>query len=152
MLPPLGCGEGRRVAAASSLLRQDPRAALPGVVLRSIPAAPNGEPAFTSTDFDDPTTLAMAIAQAGADVLQAAQPAVWLRGQLSSEVQATLSEWAAQQPVPPLPVALHDELLQLLRALEHGWQPRQDLPDLLVPHPGVSRRLEGFAGAHDPGS
>lgn len=41
--PPLGCGEVTRITAASSLLRQDPRTALPWMVLRSIPSSANGE-------------------------------------------------------------------------------------------------------------
>lgn len=126
VLPPLGCGETTRITAAASLLRQDPRAALPWVALRSIPAAPNGAPAFTASDLDDPTMLAKAIANAGADE---SQPAAWLRGQLAPAVQSALSEWAAQQPVPPLPGALHDALLDLLQSLEQEWRARQDLLD-----------------------
>jgi hypothetical protein len=124
VLPPLGCGEGSRFTAASTMLRQDPRAALPSVTLRSIPAAPNGEPAFTASGFDDPTALAEAIANAGENE---SEPAAWLRGQLSQTVRDALSEWAVQQPVPRLPVELHDRLLQLLRSLEQEWQARQDL-------------------------
>lgn len=124
VLAPLGCGEARRFTAASTLLRQDPRAALPWIILHSIPGAPNGEPAFTASDFDDPTALATAIAHAGEDETE---PAAWLRGQLAPDTQAALVDWAAQQPVPPLPVALQDDLLQLLMALEQEWEARQDL-------------------------
>jgi hypothetical protein len=124
VLPPLGCDEATRITAASSLLRQDPRTALPWVTLRSIPAAPNGEPAFVPSDLEDPTRLALTIAAADEDE---SQPAAWLHGQLAPEVQAGLSDWAGQQPVPPMPVALLDELLKLLRLLEHEWQARRDL-------------------------
>jgi len=126
VLPPLGCGEATRVAAASTLPRQEPRAALPWVSLRSIPAAPNGAPAFTPSDFDDPGTLAKAIARAGDDE---SEPAAWLRGQLATEVRAALTEWAAQQPVPQLPDALRDALRELIRSLEQEWTPRHDLLD-----------------------
>lgn len=57
VLPPLGCGELTRITAASSLLRQDPRTALPWIVLRSIPSSANGEHAFAASDLDDPTVL-----------------------------------------------------------------------------------------------
>lgn len=124
VLPPLGCGEAKRFTAASILLRQDPRAALPWISLTSIPAAPNGEPAFVASDLADPTTLAAAIAHAGEDE---SQPAAWLRGQLAPDVQAALIDWAAQQPLPPLPVALQDGLLERLLSLEQAWQARQDL-------------------------
>jgi hypothetical protein len=123
-LPPQGCGEARRFTAASILLGQDPRAALARIILRSIPAAPNGEPAFIASDLDDPTLLATAIAHAGEDE---SQPAAWLRGQLAPNTQAALVDWAAQQPVPPLPAALKDALLQLVKSLEQEWRPRQDL-------------------------
>jgi hypothetical protein len=127
VLPPLGCDdEVMRITAASSLLRQGPRTALPWIVLRSIPAAPNGEPAYAASYLDDPTALATAIANAGTDE---SQPAAWLYGQLTPVVQAALSEWAAQQPLPPLPVALQDQLLQRLQSLEQEWQVRQDLLD-----------------------
>ena len=42
-------------------------------------------------------------------------------------MQAALVDWAAQQPVPPLPVALEDALLELLLSLEQEWKARQDL-------------------------
>jgi len=124
LLPPLGCDEATRITAASSLLRQDPQVALPWVTLHSIPAAPNGEPAFAASDLDDPTGVAKAIANAGTDE---SQPAAWLRGQLAPEVQAALSEWTAQRPVPPLPVSLQDRVLQLLQSLEQEWEARRDL-------------------------
>jgi hypothetical protein len=125
-LPPLGCGEDPRIAAASALLRQNPHDALPWIALRSIPAAPSGEPAFAAPDLDDPTALATAIAQAGTDV---SQPAAWLRDQLAPGILAALSEWAAQQPVPPLPVSLQDALLQHLQSLQREWEARRDLLD-----------------------
>lgn len=124
VLPPLGCGEGSRLTAASSLLRQDPRVALPWIALRSIPAAPNGEPAFAASDLEDPAMLAKTIATAGEDETQ---PAAWLRGQLPLEAQTAISDWATKQPIPSLPPALRDKLLNLMKALEQEWQARQDL-------------------------
>lgn len=124
MMLTFGCNEGTRISAASSLLRQDPRAALPWVTLRSIPAAPNGEPAFTTSDLDDPTGVAEAIGKAGEDE---AKPGAWLRGQLALEVQQALSQWAGHRPLPPLPVSLQDRVLQLLQSLEQEWQARRDL-------------------------
>lgn len=124
VLPPLMGSDGPRMRAASTLLRQDPRAALPWITLRSIPAAPNGEAAFTAADLEDPTALALAIAHAGADE---SQPAAWLRGQLTPAVRADLAAWAAQQPLPPLPDILRAAVLALLRVLEREWQARPDL-------------------------
>jgi hypothetical protein len=124
LLPRTGCGDGKRFTAASTLRRRDARATLPWITLRSIPAAPNGEPAFATSDLQDPTALAKAIGNAGDDE---SRPAAWLRGQLPQDVQARLSEWAVQQPAPPLPVALQEALLRLLESLEQEWLARQDL-------------------------
>ena len=124
--PPLGCGGRTRILAASTLLRQNERAALPWVTVRSIPAAPNGAPAFTVSDLDDPTAVALAIAKAGAGEADA-KPAGWLRGQLSPAALIALSEWATEHPLPPLPVSVGDQLRRLLLSLEQVWQTRRDL-------------------------
>jgi hypothetical protein len=151
VLPPLDCGEGTRITAASSLLRQDPRAAVPWITLRSIPAAPNGEPAFAVSDLDEPTRLATAIAKLAkargektptsgekdqgvesavgdekAGVEDSA-PAEWLLGQLAAGVRQELLDWITKEPVQQLPVNLKDELLELLQSLEQAWEARQDL-------------------------
>lgn len=124
LLPSLGCGEGIRVTAASSLLQQDPRAALPAVTLRSIPAAPNGTPAFLAADLDDPSTLARAVATAGSDT---SLPAAWLRDQLPTTVQSALTDWAGQPPATPLPATVQASLLALLASLQQEWLARPDL-------------------------
>jgi len=117
-------GAEGRVIPASSLLTQDPHSALPSIALRSIPAAPNGEPAFAASDLDDPSGLAMVIANAGAEE---ERPAAWLRGQLPPEVQTGLTEWIAEKASPQLPPVLQEALLQLLQSLEQTWEARQDL-------------------------
>lgn len=118
------CVEGCGPLAASRLLRQDPRVAMPQVSLRSIVPAPDGEPACAPSDAEDPTALATSIVEAGPD---ASQPAAWLRSQLEPELLNALSEWAAQKPLPPLPESLRDQLQGFLRNLMQDWAPRQDL-------------------------
>ncbi|MGI9492793.1 MAG: putative baseplate assembly protein, partial [Geminicoccaceae bacterium] len=118
------CSDNIRIAGVSDLLQQDPRAALPWITLFSIPAAPNGEPAFSASDLDDPTDLAKAIANAGGDETESA---TWLRGQLPPEYLEALAEWAALQPPPSIQSPLKDGLMQLLYVLVQSWEARQDL-------------------------
>ena len=153
VLAPLDCGEETRITPASSLLRQDPRAALPWLTLRSIPAAPNGEPAFTASDLDDPTPLATALARLAharekqttsgggdeqgfeesnkkekSEVGQSA-PAAWLLGQLEAGVRKALVAWITNEPVQQLndESGLGKDLVEFLKSLELEWQARQDL-------------------------
>lgn len=118
------CEGSDPISPALSLTQQDPRAALPWIALLSIPAAPNGEPAFTPDDLLDPTELAAAIAAAGPEPKL---PAAWLAGQLAPSVLAGLADWIDQQPPPPLPVALAGEIEQLLHSLVQSWEARRDL-------------------------
>lgn len=106
---------------ASGLLRQDPREALPSVVLDAIPAAPDGSAAlFAFTDLQDPTLLAAALrspASAAKDALLA---------RLAPATRTALSKWDG---AAPLPAPLFQALLADLAAMVDDWRPVSDLLD-----------------------
>ena len=115
---------------AAALLSQDPRAALPGIVLDAIPAAPAGTGAlFRFADLLDPAPLAQALrspAGAGDDDpgVRAARAAL-----LAGLAPATRAALAAWDPGTPPPAPLLQALAADLAALVAGWQPVPDLLD-----------------------
>lgn len=105
--------------SAQSILRQDPRAALPALRLHSFPAAPDGTAAFSAEDIADPTRLAHAMAEA------TSSRAEWLRDLLAPATQAALSRWVTQGQ--PLPQTLANGIRALLSGLQQTWEVRRDL-------------------------
>jgi len=128
------CSGEPRVPPARDALRQDAREAVACIALTSIPAAPDGQPAFSLADLRDPSELARAIAQPAAAPVQsrtaAARPASareWLRRQLPRGVQSALDVWHAQPEPAPLPAPLRARVRALLQSLLQAWQVRADL-------------------------
>ncbi|MGW8392252.1 putative baseplate assembly protein [Pseudoduganella sp. HUAS MS19] len=106
---------------ASDLLRQDPREALPSVVLDAIPAAPGGSEAlFAFADLQDPTLLAAALRSP----VSAAKDALLAR--LAHATRAALANWSGSAP---LPAPLLQALVADLTALIDVWRPVSDLLD-----------------------
>jgi hypothetical protein len=113
-------------ASASALIVQDPRQALPNIILASIPAAPAAPtgssycvpPLFTFDDLNDPSSLAMRLKQA-ADVVSQ-----FLKAQLSPGTRTELVAWNGGLP---LPVQLRTDLLKDLNATLASWFPVADL-------------------------
>ncbi len=104
-------------ASATSVLRQDPRAALPAVSLASIPPSFDGSnPLFDPKAFHDLPTLAQAL------FAPTDPPLVGLRRRLRAAVRKLLD---AGTVTGPLLVALEANL----RALTERWTPRRDLLD-----------------------
>ena len=109
-------------SAASALVVQDPRQALPDISLTAIPPAPGFAatipPLFTFDDVANPAGLAKRL-KAAADV--ASQ---FLAAQLS---QATRQALAAWDGTSPLPASLSASLVTDLTALFETWLPLSDL-------------------------
>ncbi len=108
--------------AASALVAQDPRQALPAISLASIPPSPGFAasipPLFTFDDVADPTGLAARL-KAAADV-----PSQYLLAQLSAATRQALTAWDGTSP---LPAPLRTALIADLTALFATWLPKSDL-------------------------
>ena len=109
-------------SAASALVAQDPRQALPAISLSSIPPAPGFAasipPLFTFDDAADPTGLAVRL-KAAADV-----PSQYLLAQLSAATRQALNAWDGTSP---LPAPLRTALIADLTVLFDTWLPKSDL-------------------------
>ncbi len=116
--------------SASELIVQDPRQALPGITLSSIPPAPGCPtvpdpappcqvpPLFAFADLDNPTAIAKRLKQP-ADLVSN-----FLYAQLSTGTKQAL---AAYDESSPLPAALASDLVADLTALLATWSPVRDL-------------------------
>jgi hypothetical protein len=107
------------VPAASGLLIQDSRRAIPRIELTSIPPLPSGAgPLFGFDDIRNQTRLAVRLAK------PADEGSRFLRGHFSTKVLHQLDQYDPATPLPqPLAAALLEELNQLLR----HWTPQPDL-------------------------
>jgi hypothetical protein len=112
--------------SAADLIQQDPRLALPGVALSSIPAAPATSagdsldlpPLFTFDDLHRPALLAEALKTPGGLVMQ------YLNSRLSAAVRKELNQWDGTSALPSkLAAGLVKELTGMLQA----WHPVSDL-------------------------
>ena len=121
--------------SAVELVRQDPRQALPGISLKSIPPAPACadqtsetqapcvvQPLFTFADLDDPRSLAKSLQHPEMVSAQA------LLAQLSSKTRSQLAEWDGTFPLPD---ALLSPLVGDLNGLIRSWRPKLDLLESL---------------------
>jgi hypothetical protein len=116
--------------SAAELIVQDPRQAMPNIVLSSIPPAPGCAPVtgppvpcvipplFTSAELTDPTSLAKQLKQPTDPNLQ------FLIGQLSAATQKLL---AAYDGVSALPSNLSLALIADFTAMLQTWFPVRDL-------------------------
>ena len=110
--------------SAKSLIGQDPRAALPQVLLNEVPAAPDADaaggllPLFKFADIEDPTQLVQNLLnpQNAAEAL--------LRLRLSSKTEKDLQQY---KPGDPLSPALLADLRADLNGLLRTWEPLFDL-------------------------
>lgn len=105
--------------AASALVTQNPRSALPWIQLISIPPNLEGSGSlFVFADIADPTNLAQRLRKSADDDSEL------LRSQLSASSRTALAAYDGSVPLPPL---LAQSLIADLISLLETWNPKLDL-------------------------